>query len=56
MLPFDIDLQEQLTIEDQINRERRQCVKYKVYQITLAVSCLTLFGYAFYYEYVRKSI
>ena len=56
MLPFEVDIEEQLHIENQINRERRECAKYKAYQITMAVSCLTLFGYAFYYEYVRKSI
>lgn len=56
MLPFDVDLEEQLHIENQLNRERRDCAKYKAYQITLGASCLTLFGYAFYYEYVRKSI
>ena len=63
MLPFEVDIEEQLHIEnqlnrerDQINREREECNKYKAYQMTLGLSCLTLFGYAFYYEYVRKSM
>ena len=56
MLPFDVDIEEQLHIENQLNRERRDCAKYKAYQLTLGLSCLTLFGYAFYYEYIRKVI
>jgi hypothetical protein len=54
MLSFEVDIEEQLHIENQLNRERRHWVKYKAYQITLGLSCLTLFGYAFYYEYGKS--
>jgi hypothetical protein len=56
MLPFEVDIEEQLHIENQLNRERRDCAKYKAYQLTLGLSCLTLFGYAFYYEYGKSLV